>query len=279
MANPQLEDGYTRLANEIIDALMRTNLSAYQMRLLWAIWRETYGYQKKQDWISNSQLVEMTGLKKSHVSRTLSELKARNIVTRLGNKISFNKDYQAWTKLPIRVTVTNSGNKVTDWGNRSYQSGGTQKKKVIKKVSKVKNPPSIPPFLPNLPREQRPEQTLPYSEERSIFVSNQPDPYRLANYLFRRIVEHNPRARLLGYSHAQKEHTIEGWAKDIDLLLRKDLNHLNGDRSQAVGTVIEWATSHPFWSANILSGAKLREKWDTLTMQIKHHTESNSKGA
>lgn len=132
MASPQVENGYTKIANEIIEVLMTTNLSAYQGRVLWAIWRDTYGYHKKQDWISNSQLVEMTGLRKSHVSRTLGELVARNIVTRIGNKIAFNKDYQGWRELPKRVTVTNSGNRVTDWGYRSYQSGGTPKKKVFK---------------------------------------------------------------------------------------------------------------------------------------------------
>ncbi|OPY71002.1 MAG: Bacteriophage replication protein O [Syntrophorhabdaceae bacterium PtaU1.Bin034] len=122
---------------------MRTNLSACQSRILWAIWRKTYGYQKKQDWLSNSQLVEMTGIRKSHVSRTMSELIARNIVTKAGNKVGFNKDYTQWRELPKRVTVTNSGNKVTDWGYRSYQSGGTQKKKILKKdiLSTESTPP------------------------------------------------------------------------------------------------------------------------------------------
>lgn len=137
-ASPQCENGYTRLANEIIEALMRTNLSAYQSRILWAIWRRTYGYHKTQDWIANRQLVEMTGIKKPHVSRTVSELIMRNMVTQAGNKVGFNKDYTRWRELPIRVTVTPSGNKVTHRGTRSYPSGGTQKKKHKKK----KNAPS-----------------------------------------------------------------------------------------------------------------------------------------
>lgn len=127
--SPQCENGYTRLANEIIEALMRTNLSAYQSRILWAIWRETYGFNKKEDWLSNSQLVEMTGLHKQHVSRTVTELIKRNIVTKAGYKVAFNKDYTQWKELPKRVTVTKAGYKVTDWGYRSNQSGGTQKKK------------------------------------------------------------------------------------------------------------------------------------------------------
>ncbi len=158
-ASPQIENGYTRIANEIIEALMRTNLSAYQGRVLWAIWRETYGYQKKQDWLSNGQLVEMTGLKKSHVSRTVSELITRNIVTKAGNKIAFNKDYTQWRELPKRVTVTPSGNKVTDWGYRSYQSGGTQKKKHIKKVLFSSDAPAfrLASFLLSLIRDRNPQ--------------------------------------------------------------------------------------------------------------------------
>ena len=132
--SPQLENGFTRLANEIIEALMRTNLSAYQTRILWAIWRETYGYHKKQDWISHTQLVKMTGLRKQHVYRTLRELLQRNIVTKAGYYVGFNKNYTQWRELPKRVTVTSTGYKVTDTGYRSNQSGRPQKKKILKKV-------------------------------------------------------------------------------------------------------------------------------------------------
>jgi phage replication O-like protein O len=46
MANPQRENGHIDIANEIAEALARTNLSAYQMRVMWAIWRKTWGWQK-----------------------------------------------------------------------------------------------------------------------------------------------------------------------------------------------------------------------------------------
>lgn len=127
-ASPQLENGFTRIANEIAEALMRTNISAYQGRVLWAIWRETYGFQKKEAWISNSRLVGMTGLRKQHVSRTIKELLDRHIVTRSGYKVGFNKDYTQWRELPRQVTVSNSGYKVTQDGYPSNQSRGTTKK-------------------------------------------------------------------------------------------------------------------------------------------------------
>ncbi len=136
MASPQIEDGYTKLANEIMEALMRTNLPAYQGRVLWAILRKTYGFQKKEDWISNSQLVEMTGLRKQHVSRTMKELLERHIVTRSGYKVGFNKDYTQWRELPRQVTVTSSGYRVTSRGDSSNLIRGTQKKKVFKETYK-----------------------------------------------------------------------------------------------------------------------------------------------
>jgi len=36
--NPQAEDGFTRIANEILDALMKINLTSYQTRILFAVW-------------------------------------------------------------------------------------------------------------------------------------------------------------------------------------------------------------------------------------------------
>jgi phage replication O-like protein O len=124
VANPQAENGHIDIANEIAEHLMNINLTAYQYRILWAIWRKTYGWHKKEDWISNSQLIKMTGLRKGHISRTLKQLIQKNIVTRNGNKLSFNKNYHTWKQLPNRVTVTQRGNTVTNRGNKVTRIGG-----------------------------------------------------------------------------------------------------------------------------------------------------------
>jgi len=96
MASPQKENGYIPIANEIAEILMRTQLTGYQNRILWAIWRKTYGFNKKEDWISNSQLVSLTGILKANICRTIVELKNKKIVIKNDNKISFNKDYETW---------------------------------------------------------------------------------------------------------------------------------------------------------------------------------------
>lgn len=51
MANPQLEDGYTSIANEILERLALIKISATDWRVLVTIIRRTYGFHKKVDWI------------------------------------------------------------------------------------------------------------------------------------------------------------------------------------------------------------------------------------
>ena len=106
MNNPtsQLENGYTPIANKILEDLCKINLTAYQARVIWCIFRKTYGYHKKEDWISVSQIVEFTGLKQSHVSRTKKELLLRGLIyTPMGMKIAFQKDSSLWKDIPNEV--------------------------------------------------------------------------------------------------------------------------------------------------------------------------------
>jgi len=124
MANPQKENGHIDIANEIGEALARTNLNKYESRYLWALWRKTYGWHKKEDIISNSQFVELTGIKKQHIWRTQQRLIQRKIVTKTGNKIAFQKDYTNWRELPKQVTVTQTGIPVTYSGIKVTQIGG-----------------------------------------------------------------------------------------------------------------------------------------------------------
>jgi len=54
MANPQPEDGHIDIANEIAEKLARTQLSGTEHKIIWAIWRKTWGWHKKEDRISLS---------------------------------------------------------------------------------------------------------------------------------------------------------------------------------------------------------------------------------
>ncbi len=111
MANPQPECGYLKLANEIVEALERINLSPYEWRVMLCILRHTYGWNKKSDSISFSQFEQDTGIKRRHIQRTLKSLKDRNIIWMIhkGEKTvveyGFQKNYNLWEGLlPLQVT-------------------------------------------------------------------------------------------------------------------------------------------------------------------------------
>ena len=120
---PQLEQGFVRIANGIAKQLAKTYMSSYESQILWCLFVKTYGFNKKEDWISNSQFVEATGIYKSHISRTIKKLIQRKIVTQTGNKIAFQKDSRLWCELPKQVTVTQTGNAVTHLGQKVTQMG------------------------------------------------------------------------------------------------------------------------------------------------------------
>lgn len=111
MDGPQLEDGYTRIANEFLEFLTTINLSSYQMRMLLTIIRFTWGYGKKSDAISISTFYYKTGIRPRHICRTRGELIRINAITYKGNSkigtYSINKHYNTWKVSPIKGTSSN----------------------------------------------------------------------------------------------------------------------------------------------------------------------------
>jgi phage replication O-like protein O len=107
-ASPQLENGYTRLANELLDALINAGLTSRQWAVFMAIVRKTYGFNKKTDDIGLSQLANMTGIAKAHVSVAVRELESRRMITReagyFGHRLGINKNHRAWSGVTKSVT-------------------------------------------------------------------------------------------------------------------------------------------------------------------------------
>lgn len=70
-----------------------------------------------------------------------------------------------------------------------------------------------------------------------------------------------------------KEPNLEKWA-DVVRLMRERDDRSHGD----INELFKWANNDPFWSSNIRSPAKLREKWPTLLGQMKRGGSSGSNG-
>ncbi len=94
--------------------------------------------------------------------------------------------------------------------------------------------------------------------------------YRLANYLYKFILKRNPN---------YKKPNIQKWSKQIDLMIRIDKR-----KPDDIKKVIEWCQADTpdkqtegtwkGWANNILSTAKLREKFDKLFLKMKEQEEN-----
>lgn len=124
MAKPQLENGYTPIANELLEKLVKMPLAPNQWRVLLCIIRKTYGFHKKVDYIANFQIGEATGLCKAVVSRCLKELKDRQLITRKGKIIGFQKDWGKWQGLIFQTQLGSElAESSTPLDNKSKHNG------------------------------------------------------------------------------------------------------------------------------------------------------------
>ena len=148
-----LDDGFTRIANELLEAVMRAGLSQHQLLVFMAVMRKTYGFNKKSDWVSNEQLSELTGILPHKCSAAKSVLVKRGILTQTGRVIGINKTVSEWSSLPVKgtekkpylkkVTLPESGKKsLPESGNAYYPNQVNTKDKHTKdNKDNINNPP------------------------------------------------------------------------------------------------------------------------------------------
>ena len=146
MDSPQLENGYTKIVNELMDALIKYRIPGEQMQCLLFIIRKTYGWNKKEDDISLSQFVDATGINKPCVVRAINGLKEKKIIAvikkdnRTTTTYRFNKFYKTWKALSKKIIVIKKDNKSL---SKKIHTKETIQKKVCKKFT----PPEIQDVL------------------------------------------------------------------------------------------------------------------------------------
>lgn len=151
-----LDDGFTRIANELLEAVMHAGLSQHQLLVFMAVMRKTYGFNKKSDWVSNEQISVLTGILPHKCSAAKSALVKRGILTQTGRVIGINKAVSEWSSLPIKgtekkpylkkVTLPESGKKsLPELGNAYYPNQVNTKDKHTKdNKDNINNPPKSP---------------------------------------------------------------------------------------------------------------------------------------
>ncbi|MCF8039879.1 MAG: replication protein [Desulfohalobiaceae bacterium] len=251
MASPQLENGYLKISNELAEAFCRSMPNqASQCQVLWAIIRKTYGWQKKEDSISISQIEELTQLSRRSVIYAIQNLEAKKMIhvqrargrgnVNKPNKISLQKNYSRWVVQEISEQYANNLKKRRERYKKSKekvvqtnQGSANNGQKVVQTM--VKNDEL---FAPTKKRKTI-QKTLP-----SDFLD-----------LSRRFLEYQQQQ--LGESLVKiSEKKIHGGAETLEKLTRID----GFDLQREIRPALLWAVKDEFWSYQIRSIASLRKK-------------------
>jgi phage replication O-like protein O len=141
LADVQLENGYTKIANKILERLALTKLSPIQFRLILVIWRYTYGFNRKEHEFSLSFLGKATNYDERQIRRELQKLEQRKIIFQKVSPgkprlISFNKNYDEWIE---DETEGNSTPGKIPPGNLTPGAPGNSTPQEIKNINKNLN--------------------------------------------------------------------------------------------------------------------------------------------
>lgn len=104
-ADVQLEDGWVRIANGLLEALYRARLPGSYFQVILAIIRLTYGHQRKSEWLSAREIADETGLSRPRAHAVMMRLLAKGMLGRQSAGARRKslwwvvKDYDQWSDL------------------------------------------------------------------------------------------------------------------------------------------------------------------------------------
>lgn len=228
MADVQAENGYVRIATELFEAMCRTRIPGEARQVLDVIIRKTYGFQKTHDEISLSQFVLATGLSKRHICRAIKKLIAMNLITKKGEA--------QWQTYSIIKDFDR-------WNISPKKAHVPNMGKGITKKGEASSPKKAP--------------TIDITTKDTITKDNiSLSQLALVTLLRDKILVNNPKALI-------KPNYEKNWGKAIRLMVEADKR-----TEDDIRLIIEWCQKDSFWKMNILSGDKLREKFDQLWMKM-----------
>jgi phage replication O-like protein O len=250
-----VDDGYTRLANELLDALIEADLSKHQYKVMLALVRKTYGFNKSFDRITNTQIAEMTGLPQTRVCTAKNELIDRGLIALEGRKIGPNRRLSEW-----KQNIPQNRESFPETGNKSFPetgNGHSPKQGHTKDtIQKTKDNTPSSSRLAVAPQDPVAERVI---ADAAIQTPNgkswgSADDLTAAQWIYQRVLLNNP---------TQKTPNWPEWANTVRLM-----RQLDGRSHREICMLFDWASKDAFWCSNVLSPAKLRKHWDTLTARM-----------
>lgn len=265
----QLEDGFTRIANELLDAIMKAPLTSREARVLRAVERATFGWGRKSKWLAASVLGEMTGMTRQNASRALNSLLRKRVLIREGGSrspVHINTKVNEWdfNSETERVSPKNTTeskqahlaqNRLTELAQNRLTNKESKEIDISKDIS-VKKKITRPDAAVQTPNGKS------WGTQQDLEIARM-----MANDI----------AKLAGGTESNKtDQQLCNWANDIRLLRSKKTNSGKTITHDHIKTLWQYANHDSFWCTNILSPKKLSKQWETLAIK---RTQENKSGA
>jgi phage replication O-like protein O len=129
MVNPQKENGYTPISNELLEVIYSKPFNATQLKILLVICRYTYGFSRKKHSLSENFIAKAANISKRYISSELNKLIDQKVITVVSphtdissRVLSLNKHYDRWgcrTILP-QVNNTSTGEQFINTTGEQY---------------------------------------------------------------------------------------------------------------------------------------------------------------
>ncbi|ENH96256.1 putative prophage replication protein O [Gracilibacillus halophilus YIM-C55.5] len=141
MANPQVENGFIKIANELWNELLRRDFSKRQLNLILFIWRLSYGTGQKDCKIDSLRTFEVTGIYKQDIRKELEFLKSCAVLDwdEASMVFTINKHYHLWQLTPNKK-----------WDNQTFNRLIHEN---IKRRNRAKTSTQAPTPTPNTDRK------------------------------------------------------------------------------------------------------------------------------
>jgi phage replication O-like protein O len=253
-----LSNGYTKVANEIQKLKPRLRLSGREWQCFEAVIWLTYGWNKKQDRVTNTVIAGLTGLSDTHVSDAIKSLAERKIIFSqkqgMMKLVGVNTEISAWV-----LDKPEPGTKLPKTG-KSFPKAGKTFPETVATQYKNKNSNKNTTSENSGESSDKPLKNLPVIRPEAATHSPKGDKWgtaddlKAAKWIFSKVQMVTPTAQQPNWP---------AWANDIRLM-RGALEVTHHD----ICETFQWANADHFWQSNILSPAKLRAKWDTLRAQM-----------
>ncbi len=203
MANPQVEKGYTRIANELFEKIIFANFTASEYKIIFTVIRFSYGFQRKCASASLDALASACNIHRVTVSKVINKLIKNGVLIEVSppgilnsRKVAINKDYDNWFTYMLTVSPQTTGCSQTNQRVARRLPNGlptgnpTYNKEIYKEIYKERKKTTYDDILSEIADDSLRETYLEYIKMRKMIKSPMTD--RALTMLIKKVNELEP---------------------------------------------------------------------------------------